>query len=359
MKCALLLIGFSVVVDAFGGSAQQSPPDCSRCIEILPQFIERCNDNNALMTIKKKPTEFDCAVDCPKRTVTVPQAQCTQAAGGFRVKPDKSSDSSEGTTVETLTISDFAAMYPVAPAECASGYMTFSRTTTEVCLDEVPPMANLLLTNGFHPFSVLSRNDVRSAASTDAGGKSFFLEWETSSFTTVTVSFTVTDVRVMENNRLLVNGVDAEGLSYLVACEVSNCAAGSTDPFLAIASLDSYSVSETRRRLISFFFGEAKLLSKEFTPLGCYQDASDRALPNHLNLGSNWSPDECCNRAKLAGYKFCATQWYGECWAGNEGYDKHGTGDGCLTACINSPKEKCGGSFYLSVYATGTKVVAK
>lgn len=357
MKCVILLVGLSVVVDAFGGSAQQSP-DCSQCIEILPQFVERCNDDNALITIKKKPTQFDCAVDCPKRTVTVPRAQCTQAAAGFRVVGGSSEDTD--TTVETLTISDFSAMYPIAPTECASGYMTFSRTTTEVCMEEVPPMANLLVTNGFHPFSLLSRNDVRSAATTDAGGKSFFLQWETSSFTTVTVSFTVTDVRVMDNGQLLLNGVDAEGLSYLVACETSNCAAGSTDPFLAISSLDSYSVGDTRRRLISFFFGEPKIIDpKEFTPLGCYQDASDRALPNHLNLGSNWSPDECCNRAKLAGFKFCATQWYGECWAGNEGYDKHGTGDGCLTACINSPKEKCGGSFYLSVYATGTKVVAK
>lgn len=359
----LFLIGCTIaMVEAFGGSGQE-PADCSKgCVEVIPEFVERCDTQDDLIVVKKTTSDLIdiCPAGCPKRSVSVVKpAQCSKAVGGMRMKP-QSSGEGDTETVETLSLgSTFKAYNPVSEAECPSGYRTFQDGIDNGCLEQLPVLANTVLDNGYYPLAEIFRDDVKAATSDDSDGKSFYVEFETSTGTKVTISFAITSVRILSGQKLLIDGVDADGFSYVVACDVLNCVVGSTDPFLSTAPLDSFSASPSAigRRLMSYLFGEAKVIDHaEFPPLGCYQDASDRALKNHLNLGKNWSPAECCSRAKTAGYKFCGTQWYGECWAGNEGYDKHGTGTGCLTPCITSPTEKCGGSYYLSVYSTGSTV---
>jgi len=66
---------------------------------------------------------------------------------------------------------------------------------------------------------------------------------------------------------------------------------------------------------------EVRETNKEY--LGCFNDIRNpRALPNQLGWGS---VDTCLDRCRIAGYKYAARQWAGECWCGNSGYNKYGS----------------------------------
>lgn len=54
-----------------------------------------------------------------------------------------------------------------------------------------------------------------------------------------------------------------------------------------------------------------------FTPLGCYKDAADRALPSLLS-GDAGSVTNCALLAQRNNQKYFATQFKGECWGGND-----------------------------------------
>ena len=68
---------------------------------------------------------------------------------------------------------------------------------------------------------------------------------------------------------------------------------------------------------------DTRLLS---TPayLGCFKDTPDRALPVRKRSGT---VAQCV--ANCSGFRYVGRQWTGECWCGNEGYDKHGISEGC------------------------------
>ena len=73
--------------------------------------------------------------------------------------------------------------------------------------------------------------------------------------------------------------------------------------------------------------------------LGCFRDASNpRALP--VRKGSNGSSIKQC-LASCAGYNYVGRQYHGECWCGNEGYDKYGEMFDC--DCENKKGNNVGG----------------
>lgn len=82
--------------------------------------------------------------------------------------------------------------------------------------------------------------------------------------------------------------------------------------------------------------------------VGCFKDASDRALPNFLfDFKKSKIPVELCEEeADARGYKLYGLE-NSECWAGSAGekYDKHGKSDKC--------SKGNGGPWALSVYKIG------
>ncbi len=65
--------------------------------------------------------------------------------------------------------------------------------------------------------------------------------------------------------------------------------------------------------------------------VGCYNDASVRAIPNNLP-GTFTSVAQCQAAALAAGYNTCGLQDGNECWAGtNSPYSAYGQVSGCAT----------------------------
>jgi len=63
--------------------------------------------------------------------------------------------------------------------------------------------------------------------------------------------------------------------------------------------------------------------------MGCYEDRNkNRALPHEVN-GKYHSAEDCHEECTKAGYTFFARQWRGQCFCGNEGYDKYGSATNC------------------------------
>ena len=76
------------------------------------------------------------------------------------------------------------------------------------------------------------------------------------------------------------------------------------------------------------------------SPIGCYADTSDRALPillksfrDQINWNAmNKTVNQCARVAYGSGYPYFAVQFYGECWTGtnaNSTYNKHGESTKC------------------------------
>ncbi|CAB3990863.1 Hypothetical predicted protein, partial [Paramuricea clavata] len=76
------------------------------------------------------------------------------------------------------------------------------------------------------------------------------------------------------------------------------------------------------------------------TPVGCYKDRADRAMPvfyksfrNQINWYSMESTvNQCAQVAYGSGFQYFGVQFYGECWSGamaNETYDKYGETTTC------------------------------
>ena len=76
------------------------------------------------------------------------------------------------------------------------------------------------------------------------------------------------------------------------------------------------------------------------SPIGCYADTRDRALPillksfrDQINWHSmNKTVNQCARVAHGSGYPYFAVQFYGECWTGtnaNATYNKHGESTEC------------------------------
>lgn len=63
--------------------------------------------------------------------------------------------------------------------------------------------------------------------------------------------------------------------------------------------------------------------------LGCYKDANgNRALPISKGLSDN-TVETCTAKCRLDNFSYAGLQWKGECWCGEDGYDKHGNTTGC------------------------------
>ncbi|HEV7672547.1 MAG TPA: Ig-like domain-containing protein [Thermoanaerobaculia bacterium] len=86
--------------------------------------------------------------------------------------------------------------------------------------------------------------------------------------------------------------------------------------------------------------------------LGCYTDATTRALPVQLPGASN-TIESCKQAAFNAHYKYAGLQYYGQCYAGNTvGYTLVADSE-CNTPCTANALQACGGGWHNSVYATG------
>ncbi len=87
--------------------------------------------------------------------------------------------------------------------------------------------------------------------------------------------------------------------------------------------------------------------------LGCYTDASTRALPNVLTW-SNSTVESCIAAAKSRAFAYAGLQYAGECWAGNTlGHTKVADSD-CNMPCAANPSQVCGGPWRNSTYSTAT-----
>jgi hypothetical protein len=86
--------------------------------------------------------------------------------------------------------------------------------------------------------------------------------------------------------------------------------------------------------------------------IGCFTDKPQRALPVQLSSRGETAAS-CRALAASAGYAYAGTQWYGECFAGNEvGYEEV-SNDECNTPCSANPSEMCGGGWRNSIYESG------
>eukprot|EP00588_Corethron_pennatum_P015798 CAMPEP_0194279810 /NCGR_PEP_ID=MMETSP0169-20130528/14138_1 /TAXON_ID=218684 /ORGANISM="Corethron pennatum, Strain L29A3" /LENGTH=383 /DNA_ID=CAMNT_0039024279 /DNA_START=49 /DNA_END=1197 /DNA_ORIENTATION=+ len=85
----------------------------------------------------------------------------------------------------------------------------------------------------------------------------------------------------------------------------------------------------TNDAMVSTFTGDsitmAPRTAEKYTYLGCYKDTGDRALP--VNRTPNGDVEHCSKMC--ADFKYFGRQWTGQCWCGNEGYDKYGATGGC------------------------------
>jgi WSC domain len=86
--------------------------------------------------------------------------------------------------------------------------------------------------------------------------------------------------------------------------------------------------------------------------VGCYVDASTRALPDWL-INSNTTVESCIAAATAAGYAYAGLEYGGQCFAGNSlGYAESPASQ-CDMPCQADHNEICGGVWRNSIYSTG------
>ncbi|XP_076814314.1 intelectin-1a-like isoform X2 [Clavelina lepadiformis] len=88
--------------------------------------------------------------------------------------------------------------------------------------------------------------------------------------------------------------------------------------------------------------------------VGCYIDGSNRDLPFIFWDSPNMYAEICINHCLKYGYRYAGTQFYDECWCGNQ-YGSLGKAaeSDCNAPCTGNAKEMCGGANRNSVYSTG------
>jgi WSC domain len=91
---------------------------------------------------------------------------------------------------------------------------------------------------------------------------------------------------------------------------------------------------------------------------GCYEDRSDRALPDSFTTSLALTPSSCRSFCAAAGKSYAGLQFGSECWCGstnpanaNPPYALK-TGE-CTTPCSGDAAVACGGTWRNSVYRTG------
>jgi hypothetical protein len=91
---------------------------------------------------------------------------------------------------------------------------------------------------------------------------------------------------------------------------------------------------------------------------GCFEDRSDRALPDNLMTSPAMTPSSCRSRCAANGKSYAGVQYGSECWCGNTNPANASppyalkTGE-CTMPCSGNAAVACGGSWRNSVYRTG------
>lgn len=86
---------------------------------------------------------------------------------------------------------------------------------------------------------------------------------------------------------------------------------------------------------------------------GCFSDDEGRALPVML-MPENATVETCAAAAKTRLFAYAGLQSGGQCFAGNVlGHVRTSDETKCGTSCTAAPGEKCGGTWFNSIYATG------
>jgi len=86
--------------------------------------------------------------------------------------------------------------------------------------------------------------------------------------------------------------------------------------------------------------------------IGCFRDKPQRAMSGGMTVSNQNSAQSCTAVCKSKGFKFAGTQYSRECFCGDD-YDDYGSANNCNMGCPGNAKEKCGGTWALSVYTTG------
>ncbi|XP_078666203.1 uncharacterized protein LOC144908469 isoform X3 [Branchiostoma floridae x Branchiostoma belcheri] len=97
--------------------------------------------------------------------------------------------------------------------------------------------------------------------------------------------------------------------------------------------------------------------------MGCYKDDKKRRLPKGPKISQGMTTAVCIDHCRARGYDYAGTQYYKECWCGNE---RHFSRIGrrrkdrqCNTPCRGNGNETCGGPWRLSVYKVGKEIKKK
>ena len=95
------------------------------------------------------------------------------------------------------------------------------------------------------------------------------------------------------------------------------------------------------------------------TPLGCFKDASSRAMNNnHTGTKSDMTIEKCVEHCREKGRRYAAVQNMNDCFCESEygRFAKHGGRvpmTDCEQACTGNPAEFCGGPYRNQVYFSG------
>ncbi|XP_078597027.1 uncharacterized protein LOC144873497 isoform X2 [Branchiostoma floridae x Branchiostoma japonicum] len=97
---------------------------------------------------------------------------------------------------------------------------------------------------------------------------------------------------------------------------------------------------------------------------GCYVDTNPRKFPNAAEFGNNQqSTASCVSRCKSKGFAYAGTQYSNECFCGTEqnflNIGQPRPNSECNKACSGNPREKCGGTWRMSVYKIPAESVYK
>ncbi|CAH1252412.1 PTPRF [Branchiostoma lanceolatum] len=97
--------------------------------------------------------------------------------------------------------------------------------------------------------------------------------------------------------------------------------------------------------------------------MGCYKDSKKRRLPKGPKISQEMTTDLCIEHCRDEGYNYAGTQYYEECWCGNERHfsriGRQRKNKQCSTPCRGNDDEKCGGPWRLAVYKVGEKIKKK
>ena len=88
----------------------------------------------------------------------------------------------------------------------------------------------------------------------------------------------------------------------------------------------------------------------------CVKDNNQRLLPVEAKLGVKNTPTECVRKCKGYGYAYAGVQYGSQCFCANTPPPTNTIVDKteCNMQCSGDWQEKCGGSWRMNVYATGT-----